>query len=280
VFKENIIMKNKLIAALLISAIALTLAGCSAENKSAETPAVTSEPKFIGSNSIIGSTINVPTFEDHVLFDTDRIVIGVVDSVDELFEGFLAGTEDNPRPVPRTATYYNVVVEQTLWGEESTRLTMCLGGRPDSNSGLTKPPLGSRMLFILVGQFCERRNEDVFTTAGFERAFFLINDDDTVYSLHDDPITAQFDGQPLSVLVAEIERILDEGDFSDEFIESFRVGYQSELREQVEQNRERRRQQNNQGGNDDNQGGNGNSQGGNGNNQGGSGQRGQGGNQQ
>jgi uncharacterized membrane protein YgcG len=280
-------MADKLIAALLISAIALTLAGCSSTENS-ETPAVTSEPKFVGSNSIIaGSMKHIPTFDDHVLFGTDRIVIGVVDSVDELFEGFLTGTEDNPRPPSHTATYYNVVVTQTILGVESDEITVAMMGTPDSNWGMTKPPLGSRVLLILEGQFSERRNEVVYTPTGFEKSVFLINDDDTVYSLHDDPITAQFDGQPLSVLVAEIERILDEGDFSDEFIESFRVEYQSELREHVEQNRERRRQQNNQGENDDNQGGNGNSQGGNGNSQGGSGnsqggsgQRGQGGNQQ
>jgi hypothetical protein len=229
-------MANKIIAALLISAIALTLAGCSSTENS-ETPA----PKFVGSSELMMSSKVHPTFTDFVLFDSynTTIVIATVDSVHETYEGFFHEPEDEfDLPPTYIMTHYNVTVEQTLSGDVRDTLLLGLLGTPDCDLYTTKPPVGSRVLLI-IGE----GPPGIFYTIGFERSIFLINDDDTVYSLHDDPITAQFDGQPLSALVAEIERILDEGEFSEDFFYGYIEEFERERRESVERNRERRRQQ-------------------------------------
>jgi hypothetical protein len=219
-------MKNtKLIAILLTVTMLLTIAAC-------ESPA----EKHIGSQGLYMSFIGYPTFEDFVLA-TDKIVVGKVESLEEVKEYFLEDFEDdNPYNEPRNyfGTYYNITVVETLLGDDCDSLLLGTFGTPD-DVGMTKPKVGDNVLLFL------HENENgTFSPTFLEMSVFIINNDNTVYSLHDDKLTAQFDGKTLDVLKKEIITILDEGDFSEKYYSLWGEEYLYEkYMERVEQHRRR-----------------------------------------
>jgi hypothetical protein len=241
---------KKLLTVLLVSAMTIAIAGCATTADSTEIPETTlsppreTTPKFVGSSYLMFPMMGFPTFDDFVL-DTlalsENIVIGSVDSIYEVIEQeFYEYEEGAPPPPTFFMTYYNIIVEQTLLGEELDELLVGMLGTPDNEIGMTKPPVGSRVVL-----FAGRGNdpEGRFYSISFEKGVFIINDDDTLYSLHDDEMVAQFDGQPLGVLISEIERILDNGEFSREFMATWIEEAQAEHRERVRKNREQRQRQ-------------------------------------
>jgi hypothetical protein len=217
-------MKNaKLIAILLTVTLLLAVTAC-------EPPV----EKYVGSNEHMMSVAGFPTFDDFVLI-SDRIAIGKIESA-EVREGYFhEPEEDDIYPPPTyTETRYTVIVDETLTGNDSDSLILCLFGTPDSDFGMTKPHIGDNVMLFLA-----EARDGLYAAEGFEMGIFIIRDDNTVYSLHDDKITAQFDGKSLDVLKNEVTTILDEGDFSERYYSMWVEEYQEELRERVEQHRRR-----------------------------------------
>jgi hypothetical protein len=128
-----------------------------------------------------------------------RIVIGQVDSVADVYRYYWHTPEDLP-PLYNNVTDYNIVVRDTLYGEKSDSLILTMAGLPDCNNGLTKPNIGDTLLlFLWSGDESEE-----FGLMQWEDAMFKINDDGTLYSFSDNPMTARFDGLQLSALTDEI----------------------------------------------------------------------------
>ena len=197
--------------------------------KVAEEKLVEESTKFIGSKEVVFATLHseslyFKSFEDFVNYEyVDKIAIGKIDSVKEVFTDYIGGEtaledwiktysdteqwkeEDFPHEPPTyTETYYNVSVDKTLFGEESSSLLLCLSGTPDSHSQITKPDIGDEVVLFLW-----KNGGGSYTPTAYEQSIFRINKDKTVYSFSDEEVTAQFDGKPFEVLIEEINKSLN-----------------------------------------------------------------------
>jgi hypothetical protein len=221
-------MQNKkatfmyILAALLCFTIILTTACSQSSGTAPGENDVIPAQKFVGSKYLLMSEIGFDTFDEFVNFttgltnahsnlnvdyivNTGKIVVGTIDGVAEVKEGFLhdkkeGGVYDLPSYI---YTIYNVIVEKTIFGEEVDFLQICLNGTPDSHFGMTKPDIGDNLVLLL-----NQNNSGTFTPVSYERSVFRINDDGTLYSFSDERITAQFDGETLDVLEDEIFEIM------------------------------------------------------------------------
>jgi len=128
---------------------------------------------------------------------------------------------------------------------------LALLGTPDSDYGMTKPQIGDNVVLFL--------NDDTlgsFVPVAYEMGIFIINEDNTLYSLYDRELTTQFDGKSLDIIKEEISSLIKDGDFSDEYMSWFNEKAKSEFRERKQNNM--KHYQNNQGQNDNSQGNQGN----------------------
>jgi len=176
--------------------------------------------KVIGSRLVTRAftEIRIETLSDLVAI-SDIIVIGKIEKVSGVIEGRMREGEDAPTYIEAS---YNVIVEETLYGESSEQLTICLLGAPDSDVGMTKPKVGENLILFLSA------NENgTYAVQGFEKGMFKIMDDKTVVSFSDEQVTAQFDGKTLDFMRAETQKSVREA-----------VAFKESVAEQVLENGE------------------------------------------
>ena len=216
---------KKIIGALICFVMIITTACTQPVNE----PPVDSEnlipaEKIVGSKSIMESRWGFSTIEEKVQFTIEatnlyrqvevdeilsagRIVIGRIDSVEDVRkEYWREKTDENDDPPWSMVTFYKIIVEKTLFGDEIDTLLLCLEGTPDSHAGMTKPDVGDNFVLFLI----ENADGASFATISYEESLFKINEDGTLYSFSDAEFTAQFDGKPLSVLEDIISKVIRE----------------------------------------------------------------------
>jgi hypothetical protein len=100
---------------------------------------------------------------------------------------------------------YTIVVYETLFGEVADTIMFSVPGFPDCHIGMTKPNIGDMLLLFLW----QRNDCEYFELMQWEESVLRIDEDGTLYSFSDDPMTARFDGVQLEALTSEIEVALD-----------------------------------------------------------------------
>jgi len=170
--------------------------------------------KVVGSREVRmwESYASAKSFEEIVAIShrlSGKIVIGKVESAKtrvftQEWEG-LPSTHEN-------VTDYTIAVRETLFGGDTKSLTLAIGGLPDSNAGLTKPNIGDTLLLLLWQGECGTHG-----LVYWEEAMFRIENDGTLYSFSDNPLTARFDGLPLETLTSEINVALSRAERGELF---------------------------------------------------------------
>jgi YHS domain-containing protein len=143
-----------------------------------------------------------------------KIVIGEVKSA-EVHGMYMHEKEDGDRFDPPEFIYtsYNIVVNETIFGNEVDSIDVHFEGVPDSHYGITKPDIGDNLLLFVWEDL--RENSPTFGSYGlmsFEESIFRIEDDGTLYSFSDEIFVARFDGNPLKTLKNEMSRSMKELD--------------------------------------------------------------------
>jgi len=161
--------------------------------------------KFVGSREERAWVSYAPakSFEEIVAIShrlSGKIVIGKVESAETRV--FTQEWEGVPT-IHEDVTDYTIAVHETLFGDTAKSLTLAIGGLPDCNNGLTKPSIGDTLLLLLWQAQCGNHG-----LVYWEESMFRIEDDGTLYSFSDNPLTARFDGLSVETLTSEINMAL------------------------------------------------------------------------
>lgn len=197
-------MKKAAILILCIALVLTCLAGCSAENRHVydySTREVLSQEQHTGDSAAAPAEDGLK----YITANADLIIEGEITSAGEQNIRFLAGTENTSHPLQLTTTVYKVKVNK-VWFGKYTKRKLTLEIRGDKDSGVTKPHINDRGIFIL-SEYKEKGN---YTLTAAEASIFIKNPpDDKLYAFADDAYLTAFDRKDPSELKKSMQEKLD-----------------------------------------------------------------------
>lgn len=171
------------------------------------------------------AALTVPRRDPQDLEEDLYVIQGKIVSVAELARPILSDPEQNEALKEKLGgngltneTWFTVDLKQVWYGdipESQRQIDLWISGAKDTM--VTKPDLGEEVVLFLYQQNGE------YAALDLEHGIFTVNDDGTLYSFSNLERFCKYDGQPVQVLIDDLNQAIDEAQTFNSVDEAIRA---------------------------------------------------------